>query len=130
VVVEPAESAVISGGEPGTHRIEGGGIGQWPPLLQAGDFDEVVPIPEADAFAMARHAARTEGVFSGPSTGANIAAASLVARRLGAGHRVVTVQVDSGLKYLIGDLYAAQPPSPSKSSTTWSASAGRRSSSS
>ncbi len=105
VVVEPAESAVLSGGAAGTHHIEGGGIGHWPPLLGPEDFDEVVAVPEADAFAMAREAARTEGVFSGPSTGANLIAALRLARRLGAGYRVVTVQVDSGLKYLAGSLY-------------------------
>jgi cysteine synthase A len=55
---------------------------------------------------MARDAARTEGVFSGPSTGANLVAALVLARRLGPGHRVVTVQVDSGLKYLSGRVYA------------------------
>jgi cysteine synthase A len=105
VVVEPAESAVLSGGAAGTHHIEGGGIGRWPPMLGPEDFDEVVAVPEADAFAMARQAARTEGVFSGPSTGANLLAALRLAGRLGAGHRVVTVQVDSGLKYLAGSLY-------------------------
>jgi cysteine synthase A len=105
VVVEPAESAVLSGGPPGTHHIEGGGIGRRPPLLQPVDYDEVVAIPEAQAFGTARQAARTEGIFSGPSTGANLAAATGVARRLGPGHRVVTVQVDSGLKYLAGQLY-------------------------
>jgi cysteine synthase len=105
VVVEPAESAVLSGGAAGTHHIEGGGIGHWPPLLGPEDFDEVVAVPEADAFAVAREAARTEGIFSGPSTGANLIAALGLARRLGAGHRVVTVQVDSGLKYLAGSLY-------------------------
>jgi cysteine synthase len=105
VVVEPAESAVLSGGAAGTHHIEGGGIGHWPPLLGPEDFDEVVAVPEADAFAMAREAARTEGIFSGPSTGANLIAALGLARRLGAGHLVVTVQVDSGLKYLAGSLY-------------------------
>jgi len=105
VVVEPAESAVLSGGVAGTHHIEGGGIGSWPPLLRREDFDEVVAVPEADAFAMARRAAQTEGIFSGPSTGANLVAALQIAHRLGAGHRVVTVQVDSGLKYLDGPLY-------------------------
>jgi cysteine synthase A len=75
VVVEPAESAVLSGGVAGTHHIEGGGIGSWPPLLQREDFDEVVAVSDADAFAMARRAARAEGIFSGPSTGANLVAA-------------------------------------------------------
>jgi cysteine synthase A len=106
VAVEPGESAVLSGGPPGTHHIEGGGIGAWPPMLRPEDVDEVVAVPEADAFAMAREAARVDGVFSGPSTGANLVAAARVARRLGAGHRVVTVQVDSGLKYLAGSLFS------------------------
>ena len=69
-------------------------------------IDEVIPVAEADAFAMARRAARVDGIFSGPSPGANLVAALAVARRLGPGHRVVTVQVDSGLKYLTGSLYA------------------------
>jgi len=105
VAVEPGESAVLSGGAPGTHHIEGGGIGRWPPMLTPGDLDEVVAVPEAEAFAMARQAARSDDVFSGPSTGANLVAAVQLARRLGPGHRVVTVQVDSGLKYLAGGLY-------------------------
>jgi cysteine synthase A len=106
VVVEPAESAVLSGGPPGTHHIEGGGIGRRPPLLHPDDYDEVIAIPDADAFAEARRAARHDGIFSGPSTGANLLAAAQLARRLGPGHRVVTVQVDSGLKYLAGSLFA------------------------
>ena len=74
-VVEPAESAVLSGRPPGTHHIEGGGTGQRPPQLWPADYDEVIAIPEAKAFAMARQAAREEGIFSGPSTGPNLAAA-------------------------------------------------------
>ena len=105
VVVEPAESAVLSGGVPGTHHIEGGGIGSWPPLLRPEDFDEVVAVSDADAFAMARRAARAEGIFSGPSTGANLVAALQLADHLGAGSRVVAVQVDSGVKYLNGPLF-------------------------
>jgi cysteine synthase A len=105
-VVEPAESAVLSGRPPGTHHIEGGGIGQRPPQLHPADYDEVIAIPEARAFATARQAARDEGIFSGPSTGANLAAALDIAGRLGPGHRVVTLQVDSGLKYLTGPLYS------------------------
>ena len=106
VVVEPAESAVLSGRPPGTHHIEGGGIGQRPPQLTSADYEEVIAIPEARAFQTARQAARDEGIFSGPSTGANIAAALDIAGRLGPGHRVVTPQVDSGLKYLSGPLYS------------------------
>jgi cysteine synthase A len=105
-VVEPAESAVLSGGPPGTHHIEGGGIGHRPPQLHPADYDEVIVIPEARAFVTARQAARDEGIFSGPSTGANLAAALDIAGQLGPGHRVVTLQVDSGLKYLTGPLYS------------------------
>jgi cysteine synthase A len=107
VVVEPAESAVLSGHVAGTHRIEGGGAGFVPDLLEPSDFDEVITVSTADAFEMARRAARVEGLFSGPSTGANIAASLQVAERLGAGRTVVTIQVDSGLKYLAGDVFHA-----------------------
>ena len=65
----------------------------------------MIAVPTADAFAMARLATRREGLFSGPSTGANIVAALTTARRLGEGHRVLTAQVDSGLKYLAGSLF-------------------------
>jgi len=105
VVVEPAESAVISGNAAGTHRIEGGGAGFVPDLLRPDDYDEVLAVSTEDAFAMARRATRQEGLFSGPSTGANLKAALELARRLGAGHRVATIQVDSGLKYLGGAVY-------------------------
>jgi len=106
VAVEPAESSVLSGNAPGTHRIEGGGVGFVPPLLALDEIDEVVAVSTADAFAMARRAAREDGVWSGPSTGANLAAALHLARRLGDGARIATVQVDSGLKYLAGELYS------------------------
>jgi cysteine synthase A len=105
VAVEPAESAVLSGGRPGTHHIEGGGVGHRPPQLDLAEVDEVIAVPQAAAFATARAAAVSEGIFSGPSTGANLYAAVQLARRLGPGRRVVTVQVDSGLKYLSGPLY-------------------------
>jgi len=106
VAIEPSESPVLSGGEPGTHRIEGGGSGFWPPLLERDDLDEVVTVSTADAVAMARRAAREDGLWSGPSTGANLSVALELARRLGPGRRVVTPLVDSGLKYLGGDLYS------------------------
>jgi cysteine synthase A len=106
VAIEPAESPVISGGTPGTHRIEGGGSGFWPPLLREDDFDEVRVVATDDAVAMARRAAREEGLWSGPSTGANLTVALELARELGPGRRVVTPLVDSGLKYLSGDLYS------------------------
>ena len=112
VAIEPAESAVLSGGEPGTHRIEGGGSGFWPPLLDADDFDEVQTVSTAAAFAMARRAASEEGLWSGPSTGANLTVALELARRLGPDARVATTLVDSGMKYLAGDLYASRRAVP------------------
>jgi cysteine synthase A len=105
-VIEPAESAVLSGAPAGIHHIEGGGIGHRPPQLSPADYDEVIAVPEATAFETARRAARADGIFSGPSTGANLTVALDIARRLGPGHRVVTIQVDSGLKYLSGPLYS------------------------
>jgi cysteine synthase len=105
IAVEPAESAVLSGGSAGTHRIEGGGVGFRPDLLAPADIDDVIAVSTQDAFAMARRAARTEGIFSGPSTGANLLAALTIARRLGPDRRVVTIQVDSGMKYLAGGVY-------------------------
>jgi cysteine synthase A len=105
VIVEPAESAILSGEPAGTHRIEGGGSGFWPPQLAVGDWEEIEKVSTADAIAMARRAARADGVWSGPSTGANVVAALRVARRLGPDARVATVLVDSGLKYLGGEVY-------------------------
>lgn len=105
VAIEPSESPVLSGGRPGTHRIEGGGAGFWPPLLPADGFDEVRTVSTAAAYDMARTAATTEGLWSGPSTGANLTVALQLARELGPGHRVATILVDSGLKYLDGELY-------------------------
>lgn len=109
VAVEPAESAVLSGGSPGTHRIEGGGIGFVPEQLKEDSYDAVIAVSTADAVAMARRAARADGIFGGPSTGANLVAALQLAAELGAGHRVVTAQVDTGLKYLNGAVYADAP---------------------
>jgi cysteine synthase A len=106
VILEPASSAVISGGEPGAHGIEGTGIGYVPPLLDADRYDEARPIDETDGRAMARRLAAEEGLLAGTSTGMNVTGAIDLAVELGAGNTVVTVAVDTGLKYLAGDLYA------------------------
>lgn len=105
--VEPAESAVLSGGPTGSHRIEGTGAGFIVPLWQPQLADDILRVSSADAMAMARRLAREEGVFAGTSTGANVVAALRVAARLGPGRTVVTVAVDSGMKYLSTELYAA-----------------------
>jgi cysteine synthase A len=106
VIVEPDESAVVSGRVAGTHRIEGGGVGFVPPLITPGSYDRVETVSTEEAMATAREMARAEGVWTGPSGGANVRAAIRLASELGPGNRVVTVQPDSGLKYLAGALYA------------------------
>jgi cysteine synthase A len=109
VAVEPGESPVLRGGAPGPHKIEGIGIGYTPPLWDASIVDEIVPVPTADAKEMARRLAREEALFAGTSSGANVIAAIEVGRRLGPGATVVTLMVDSGLKYLSTDVYRAPP---------------------
>jgi cysteine synthase A len=104
-VVEPAESAVLSGGPPGPHKIEGVGVGFLPPLWDPTLVDEILPVGTDDAKAMARRLAREEALFAGTSSGANVVAAIQVARRLGPGSKVVTLMADSGLKYLDTDVY-------------------------
>lgn len=106
VVVEPAESAVLQGGAPGPHKIEGVGIGSTPPLWEPALVDELVSVATADAKAMARRLAREEGLFAGTSSGANVVAAIRVAEKLGPGAQVVTLLCDSGLKYVSTDVYA------------------------
>jgi cysteine synthase len=105
VVVEPAESSVLSGGPAGAHKIEGIGIGRTPPLWDPSLVDEILPVRTADAEEMARRLAREEALFAGTSSGANVVAAIRVAQRLGPGAKVVTLMVDSGLKYLSTDVY-------------------------
>jgi cysteine synthase A len=104
-VVEPAESAVLSGGAPGPHKIEGVGVGFIPPLWDPTVVDEIVPIPTEDAKEMARRLAREEALFAGTSSGANVLAAIRIGQRLGPDATVVTLLADSGLKYLNTDVY-------------------------
>ncbi len=106
VGVEPAESAVLSGEPTGAHRIEGIGIGFLPPLWEPDRVDRLDRVPSADAQAMARRLAREEGLFAGTSTGANVIAALRIAENLDASGTVVTVAVDSGLRYLSTAPYA------------------------
>ena len=106
--VEPAESAVLSGRPSGSHRIEGIGIGFIPPLWQPELVDEIELVTTDEAKAMARRLAREEGIFAGTSSGANVVAAMRVAERLGPGKTVVTIIVDSGLRYLSTDVFRAQ----------------------
>ena len=105
VAVEPAESPVLGGGAPGRHKIEGIGIGYAPPLWEPGVADEILAVSTAEAEDMARRLAREEAIFGGTSSGANVVAALRVAKRLGPGATVVTLSVDSGLKYLSTAVY-------------------------
>ena len=104
-VVEPAESAVLSGGQAGPHKIEGVGIGYTPPLWEPSLVDGIMSVKTADAKDMAKRLAREEGLFAGTSSGANVVAAIRVGQELGPGPHVVTLMVDSGLKYLSTDVY-------------------------
>jgi cysteine synthase len=105
VAVEPAESSVLLGGQPGPHKIEGVGIGYTPPLWDASLVDDIVPVRTEDAKEMARRLAREEAIFAGTSSGANVLAAIQVGERLGPNATVVTLMADSGLKYLNTDVY-------------------------
>jgi cysteine synthase A len=108
-VVEPADSAVISGECPGYHRIQGIGEGFVPDLYQHEDCDGIIKVTDVEAKANACRLARLEGIFAGYSAGANIFASLKVARELGKGKTVVTVIPDSGMKYLSTELFHHSP---------------------
>ncbi len=105
IAVEPGESAVLTGGQPGPHNIEGVGIGYTPPLFKPDLIDEIIPINTEEAKKMTRRLAREEGLFPGISSGANVVAAIKVAQKLGPKANIATLMVDSGSKYLSTDLY-------------------------
>jgi cysteine synthase len=110
IALEPAATPMISKGVSGTHHVEGIGIGLVPPLLDKSLYDEARGIGEDESRRMAWRLAREEGLFAGTSSGMNVVGAIALARELGAGHTVVTVAVDSGLKYLAGDLFGESRP--------------------
>lgn len=105
VALEPATTATLSGGQAGSHDVEGIGIGYAPPLLDKQMYDAARGIDEQEARRMARRLAREEGIFAGTSSGLNVVAALQLAEELGKGKTVVTVAVDTGLKYLESDLF-------------------------
>ncbi len=100
VAVEPAESPVLSGGKPGSHKIDGIGAGFVVPLWQENIADQIEKVSTDEAIAMAFRLAREEGLFAGASTGANVVASLRIAEQLPAGSTVVTVMCDTGMKYL------------------------------
>ncbi len=108
VAVEPYHVRNISGGDTGgTHRLEGIGLSFVPTILRRDLIDDVVAVRDEDAYQTANELARKEGIFGGVTSGANVWAALQRAKELGPGKTVVTVIIDSGLRYLSGDLYGA-----------------------
>lgn len=106
IPVEPLHVRSLSGGDTsGTHRLEGIGAGFVPKICRLDLADEIIAVSDEDAYETARKLARMEGIFGGITSGANVWAALQRARIIGAGKKIVTVIVDSGLKYLDGDLY-------------------------
>ena len=100
VAVEPAESPVLSGGKPGSHKIDGVGAGFVVPLWKDGIADQIDRVSTEEAAAMALRLAREEGLFAGTSTGGNVIGALRLAEQLGSASTVVTVMCDTGMKYL------------------------------
>lgn len=100
VAVEPAESAVLSGGQPGGHKIDGVGAGFVVPLWHDQLADQIEAVSTAEAVEMTKRLAREEGLFAGTSTGGNVVAALRVAEELAANSTIVTVMCDTGMKYL------------------------------
>lgn len=105
VALEPASSPAVTTGKGGPHRVEGIAAGFCPPHLHDSDYDEARTVEEAEARKMARRLAKEEGIFAGTSSGLNVVAALKLAQELGPGRTVATVAVDTGFKYLAGDLY-------------------------
>jgi cysteine synthase A len=100
VAVEPAESPVLSGGKPGSHKIDGIGAGFVVPLWDKNIADQIETVSTEEAINMAFRLAREEGLFAGASTGANVVTAMRVAEQMNTGSTVVTVMCDTGMKYL------------------------------
>jgi len=106
IAIEPLHVRALSGGDiSGTHRLEGIGTGFVPSICRLDLADEIIPVSDEDAYDTARKLARMEGIFGGTTSGANVWAAIQRARVIGPGKKIVTIVVDSGLKYLNGELY-------------------------
>ena len=104
--VEPSDSPVLSGGQPGPHKIQGIGAGFVPKVLNTELYDGVIQISNEEAIEASRAAAQNEGVLGGVSAGAAIAAAKQVAKELGKGKKVLAILPDNGERYLSTALYA------------------------
>lgn len=106
VAVEPKESPVLEGGEPGPHKIQGIGAGFIPSILDTSIYEQVLPVSSDDAMQTARELAEKEGLLVGISAGAAVYAAIERAKELGAGKRVLTLIPDNGERYLSTALYS------------------------
>ena len=104
-VVEPKGSPVLSGGQPGKHKLVGTSPGFVPDILNTNVYDEIIQISDEDAIELLRRLTREEGVFLGPSGAAAVYAAINVAKKLGKGKRVVCIAPDTGERYLSMDLF-------------------------
>jgi cysteine synthase A len=106
IAIEPYYVRALSGGDTsGKHKLEGIGAGFVPSICRLDLADEIISVKDEDAYETARKLARIEGIFGGTTSGANVWAAIQRAKMIGAGKKIVTIIVDSGLKYLHGDLY-------------------------
>ncbi len=105
VAVEPAGSPVLSGGDPGPHKIQGIGAGFVPDVLNRSIVDRVIPVTDEDAYQTSKMIAKKEGLLVGISAGANVFAAQQVARELGPGKTVITVLPDTGERYISIEKY-------------------------
>ncbi|MGZ4160953.1 MAG: cysteine synthase A [Neobacillus sp.] len=103
--VEPKDSAILSGGKPGPHKLQGLGAGFIPETLDTSIYDEIIQVGTEEAFAASRRAAREEGILGGISSGAAIHAAVEVAKKLGKGKKVLAIIPDNGERYLSTPLY-------------------------
>jgi len=108
--VEPAASAVLSGGEPGPHKIDGIGAGFFSGVLNTKIYDEVIPVTDDDAYGMSRQLALKEGLLTGVSSGAAMWAALQVAARFGSGKKIVVILPDRGERYLSAGLFDTAKP--------------------
>ena len=108
IAVEPQKSPILSGGDPGPHGIQGIGPNFVPQILDRSILDEIIPVEDEAAYETARALAVKEGIFCGISAGANVYAALKIARRLGAGKRVVTILPDTGERYLSTVLFTGE----------------------
>jgi len=106
IPIEPLHVRALSGGDiSGTHKLEGIGTGFVPAICRLDLADEIIAVSDEDARETARRLAREEGIFGGTTSGANVWAAMQRAKKIGPGKKIVTIIVDSGLKYLNGTLY-------------------------